>query len=212
MANVSLWGAVYADVPTVLLPKQGGGTAAFDDTTIASNAATAADIISGKLAWVNGSLVTGTGSGGGGTIYEDSGSMTLTADFAYTNAANTNYTGSILIATQLSKILALELWSEAWLDQTAVRPCFGCFCWFDSSFGITRLNAGNYTPFYYGAGRSANASATDWMTNSVTTGPILHCMTDSVPEGSFGIKTHNATDYKLKAGDVIHWHAIGTKA
>lgn len=148
----------------------------------------------------------------GGTIYEDSGSMTLTADFAYTNAANSNYTGNILIATQLSKILALELWNEAWLDQTATRPCFGCFCWFDSSFGIIRLNGANYTPYYYGAGRAANASTTDWMSNSATTGPILHCMTDSVPEGKFGIKTHNATDYKLKTGDVIHWHAIGTKA
>lgn len=67
MANVSLWGAVYADVPTVLLPKQGGGTAAFDDTTISSDAATASDIANGKKAWVNGSLIVGTGSGGGGT-------------------------------------------------------------------------------------------------------------------------------------------------
>lgn len=29
MANVSLWGAVYSNVPSVLLPKQGGGTAQF---------------------------------------------------------------------------------------------------------------------------------------------------------------------------------------
>lgn len=64
--NISLLGASYSDVPSVLLPKTGGGTAQFDDTTIASNAAAAGDIASGKLAYVNGALVTGTASGGGG--------------------------------------------------------------------------------------------------------------------------------------------------
>ena len=72
--NITLLGASYSDVPSVLLPKTGGGTAQFDDTTIASNAASASDILSGKLAWVNGSLITGTGTGGGGssgTITQD---------------------------------------------------------------------------------------------------------------------------------------------
>ena len=64
--NITLLGASYSDVPSVLLPKTGGGTAQFDDTTIASNAAAAADIAQGKLAYVNGSLVTGTNQGGGG--------------------------------------------------------------------------------------------------------------------------------------------------
>jgi len=64
--KISLWGATYNDVPSVLLPKSGGGTAQFDDTTIASNAAAASDIASGKYAYVNGSLILGTGSGGGG--------------------------------------------------------------------------------------------------------------------------------------------------
>ncbi len=62
--NISLWGATYSDVPSVLLPKSGGGTAQFDDTTIASNAATASDITSGKYAYANGSLILGTGTGG----------------------------------------------------------------------------------------------------------------------------------------------------
>ena len=65
--NITLLGAAYSDVPSVLLPKTGGGTAQFDDTTIASNAAAASDITNGKMAYVNGSLVTGTNSGGGGT-------------------------------------------------------------------------------------------------------------------------------------------------
>lgn len=31
--SISLWGAVYSDVPAIDLPKQGGGTARFMDVT-----------------------------------------------------------------------------------------------------------------------------------------------------------------------------------
>lgn len=65
--NITLMGASYSNVPSVQLPKTGGGTATFDDTTISSNAAAASDITSGKLAYVNGALITGTNSGGGGS-------------------------------------------------------------------------------------------------------------------------------------------------
>ena len=86
--NITLMGASYSNVPSVQLPKTGGGTATFDDTTISSNAAAAEDITSGKLAYVNGSLITGTASGGGGSNWTLLGSKELT--ISTTSTSNTN--------------------------------------------------------------------------------------------------------------------------
>ena len=75
--NVTVAGASFSDVPSVVLPKTGGGSASFLDTTIASDAAAASDITLGKKAFVNGSLVTGTNQGGGGT---EAGTVTQDAN------------------------------------------------------------------------------------------------------------------------------------
>ncbi len=64
--NISLLGASYSDCPAVLLPKTGGGTARFDDCTVVT--ATASDVASGKTFLASdGTITTGTASGGGGS-------------------------------------------------------------------------------------------------------------------------------------------------
>ena len=61
--NVTVAGASYSDVPSVTLPKTGGGTAYFTDVT--DTTATAADVFAGKYFFTaSGVLTLGTGSGG----------------------------------------------------------------------------------------------------------------------------------------------------
>ena len=45
--NITLLGASYSNVPAVQLPKTGGGTAKFTDTT--PTTASASDVASGKI-------------------------------------------------------------------------------------------------------------------------------------------------------------------
>lgn len=63
--NITLMGASYSDVPAVTLPQTGGGTARFDDASVTT--ATASDVASGKIFLASdGTITTGTASGGGG--------------------------------------------------------------------------------------------------------------------------------------------------
>lgn len=73
--NITIWGASYSAVPSVKLPKTGGGTASFTDVT--DTTASASDVATGKYFYTSAGVRTqGTNSGGGGgasqTIYTGS--------------------------------------------------------------------------------------------------------------------------------------------
>jgi hypothetical protein len=76
--NVTIAGASYSNVPAIDVPKTGGGTARFLDTTISSQAASSSDILIQKKAYVNGTLVSGmaelaTATVSGTTLYITNG-------------------------------------------------------------------------------------------------------------------------------------------
>ena len=78
--NITLMGASYSDVPSVVLPQTGGGTATFTD--VSDTTAAAADVASGKYFYTSQGVKTeGTASGGGGTTWETvyQGSLSVTS-------------------------------------------------------------------------------------------------------------------------------------
>ena len=80
--NVVINGVTYSSVPSVSIPKSGSGTATFYDTTGAS--ATAANILSGKTAFIGSGSVSGqmaNNGATGGTISTKAGSVSIPAGY-----------------------------------------------------------------------------------------------------------------------------------
>lgn len=142
--NITLLGASYSDVPSVLLPKTGGGTARFDDASVTT--ATASDVASGKIFLAsNGTITTGTASGGGG-----SSSWTLVCENTYSNVSTTSTTVSSIETWETGHS---EIWqSSKWVyikvrDTTGKRN--GYFYGSDNFFiNLVPLNGGTDTNYY----------------------------------------------------------------
>lgn len=85
--NITLQGASYSNVPSVLLPKTGGGTASFVDVT--DTTAAAADVASGKYFYTSAGVRTaGTSSGG-------SGGLTLVASESVTTSTTSTTASTV---------------------------------------------------------------------------------------------------------------------
>ena len=77
--NITLMGASYSDVPSVLLPKTGGGQASFVDVT--DTTALASDVAADKYFHLaTGERVQGTALGGGSVYQDENGYLVLSED------------------------------------------------------------------------------------------------------------------------------------
>lgn len=85
--NVIINGVTYNSVPEVNIPLSGGGTAKFMDTSDAD--AVAADILSGKTGYVNGSKITGSISSKSAETYTPTTSDQTIAAGQYLSGAQT---------------------------------------------------------------------------------------------------------------------------
>lgn len=98
--NVIINGVTYSNVPSVQIPKSGGGTAEFFDTSSAD--ATAADVLTGKKYYIGSGEATGSMANNGstsGTISTKAGTVTIPA--GYTSG------GTVAISsTEQAKIIA----------------------------------------------------------------------------------------------------------
>lgn len=82
MPSVIINSTVYADVPSVVIPKQGGGNATFYDTTGAT--ATNADILTGKTAFTSNGSTNGSMPNNGstsGNITTKTGTVTIPSGY-----------------------------------------------------------------------------------------------------------------------------------
>lgn len=92
--NVTVAGASYSDVPSLILPKTGGGSAQFYD--VSDTTAAASDVATGKLFYASdGTLTTGTSSGGGGGCTRlVVGNFTVDSGTGAAHSVTIPYTGS----------------------------------------------------------------------------------------------------------------------
>ena len=160
--NITLLGATYQNVPAVLLPKSGGGSAMFNDTSDAN--ATEADLAVGTTAYVRGVLLHGTGGGG----VEDVASVSELVSKA--TAANLGkyyrYVGPTTSSYQTDDVYQVE--------------------YSNSTYGLLRYRAEWTSDFAAQTVRQGTANSSDVVTFDIVTSGDVACSRPA--SGSNGAK------------------------
>lgn len=185
--NITVQGASYADVPAVVLPKTGGGTASFTD--VSDTTAAAGDVASGKYFYTAAGVKTeGTASGGGGQARSITNILgnNVTLVTGYLNASGSIVSAGVQtkeVTTDYIDISAyagqkLQCWNEIGGN---VAPWVGAFFYNSSKTAIgsrriiceAAINGSGMTPYvyavlYYGSntGTRATGAAIDVPSNA----------------------------------------------
>ena len=150
-------------------------------------------------------MVAAIGSISGGSGYaKKTGSFVLAENYTYNSGVSTPYTG-MLIETGLSVVQAVIIWSEEWQAGTETNNCFGLSLGFDIGFGAA-VGANDILHYYAGSSYMRNGSNNYYST--ANQGLFFHSFSNSVPNGSFGIRCYNS-GFPIRAGHTIRWEAWG---
>lgn len=183
--NISLWGNTYSGVPSVLLPKSGGGTAAFTDVT--DTTATASDVATGTYFYTSAGVRTqGTNSGGGGGA-----SNFVTGTFTTSSSTATNGTVSVSYSGSGYPVM-LVIVVEGGMYNSAVSG------WYNS---VTRYAVGQITigksvatsTPSYGTSGNANYGSVELIYKNSTSSSTSYSSTRSVNANSYSSSNANGT-------------------
>lgn len=182
--NISLWGNTYSNVPSVLLPKSGGGNASFTDVT--PTTATASDVASGKIFFdASGVQTTGTASGGGGASNFVTGTFTTSSSTSTNGTVSVSYSGS-------GYPVMLVIVVEGGMYNSAVSG------WYNS---VTRYAVGQITigksvatsTPSYGTSGDANYGSVVLIYKNSTSSSTSYASTRSVNANSYSSSNANGT-------------------
>ena len=144
--DIVIAGAIFPDVPKILLPVNGGGTAAYTD--VSDTDAVAADVAAGKYFYNSqGQKTEGTASGGGGTAWDTQ----FDGSVAVTTAESNYYYGTS--SSWYVDILENSVWRVTWngtpytCTATFTDPDIDNYALGDPGI-VGGTSSGNNEPFY----------------------------------------------------------------
>ena len=156
--NITWMGSSYTGVEKINLPKTGGGTARFDDASVTT--ATAADVASGKVFLAaNGTITTGTNSGGGG-----GSGITLLATLSMgaisTSSTTAADTGKSISVSGINSYDALIVETSVDTKTNNRHAATIAFIWLTASSTIGTKNGGTIVGNKWNCKLSSNGTAT----------------------------------------------------
>lgn len=183
--TISLMGATYSDVPSILLPKSGGGTASFVDVT--DTTAAASDVASGKYFYTAAGVRTqGTASGGGG-----SGIGTLLATKSLgtisTSSTSATDTGQTVSVSNINSYDILLVITSVETQTNGRHVATGSLIWLTGSSSVSNKDNNNIATARWNAKKS---SAGTMSTRSSTTAYGIYPYTVSIADGNATIKMY----------------------